>query len=139
MNENKIFRIKKKNLQKMADYIKTIELKDFSMINYRLGSMESKYIHCNSVGCIIGHCTTLDEKNIKENYILNNLICFREWSRDFTGLKVHSDRWEWCFGSKWTYVDDTPLGASKRIEYLINHGLPSNWVEILNGYEPICY
>jgi hypothetical protein len=138
MNENKKFRIRKKNLQRMADYIKTIEPKDFSMNLYRDKSNFFN-INCNGIGNVVGHCTILDEKNINKNYKDEFGIAFREWGRNFIGLKAHSDRWDWCFSHKWFTVDNTPIGASKRIEYLINHGLPHNWEEILNGYEPICY
>lgn len=42
--------------------------------------------------------------------------------------------------SDWQYTDNTPIGASKRIEYLIKHGtVPYNWRDMMKGKVPLCY
>jgi hypothetical protein len=123
----------RENLQRMADYIRTVPKEKFSMIFYRTKGQDSR--ECNSIGCVIGHCTVLDPRPLPIDPFGN--IEFDEWSFDFTG--VDSSEWGWCFHSDWSTRDNTPTGAADRIEWLLNHGLPKNWEEQMRGYEPLCY
>lgn len=126
----------KDNLKRMADYIITIPQKKFNMRFFRRGNI--KNIECNSVGCVIGHCTILDSENILINYRdIFNEIDFIGWSYKFTGLNRYE--WHWCFASDWINIDNTPEGASQRIMYLIENGLPDNWIEQMDGKKPLCY
>lgn len=124
------------NLKKMADYVVTIDKEKILMNRFRV--TDKKNIECDSVGCVIGHCTVLDRENIIKNYLDENyVILFHKWSLNFTGLR--GNEWDWCFGASWYKVDNTPIGASKRINYLLEHGLPKNWYEQMIGEEPLCY
>jgi len=129
----------KENLQLMSDHIKTIPQELFDMSGYRRSydSYDYRKIECNSIGCVIGHCVQLDPeyKIIPRNKF--NVIDFAKWSLNFT--KIDGDEWGWCFGSSWSNVDNTPTGASKRIEYLINNGLPEDWEKQLEGESKLCY
>ncbi len=127
----------KENLQKMADYIRTIPEEKFDMRDYR--SFDDKFsTECDSVACVIGHCTVLDKENILENFIKSSgNICFTEWSYDFTGIM--SNEWYWCFSSYWTDTDNTVEGAARRIEWLINNGLPEDWEKQMHREEKLCY
>ena len=131
----------RENLGRMSDYIRTISQEQFSMIDYRSGQQET--IECDSVGCIIGHCTILDlPENIPIRTYFHgggNSKLFDIWSTRFTGLESHSKEWLWCFAYYWKYSDDTPEGASKRIDYLLDNGLPKNWYEQMHGEAPLCY
>ena len=122
----------KENLQKMADYIKTIPQNMFDMNTYRDG--QTHLPECDSVGCILGHCTILDDKIDNKGY-----INFSQWGEKFTGIDENDSEWDWCFHSLWASSDNTPLGASKRIEWLIKHGLPYDWREQMWGEEPLRY
>jgi hypothetical protein len=124
------------NLLKMAEYIATVPQEMFDMEQYR-DEFDERYPKCNTVGCVIGHCTVLDRlENIPT---FNNKICFVQWSQEFTGINVSSEEWDWCFSWKWAQSDNTPTGASKRIKYLIEHGLPENWKEQMNGEAELIY
>lgn len=114
----------------MADYIKTIPQEQFDMKKYR--STHDSYSHeCNSVGCVIGHCIILEEESSVMNLPLSSHphggIDFTRWSERFTGLHRTSKEWDWCFTDDWSLFDNTPPGASKRIEYMLKYGVPSDF------------
>jgi hypothetical protein len=126
----------KENLQRMADYIRTVPQESFHMSVYRLGS--KVYHKCNSVGCVIGHCTVLDDfDNIPT--LWDDEINFPEWSENYTGLASGESEWIWCFASLWNQTDNTPTGAADRIEWLLKNGLPEDWYEQLTGKNPLIY
>ena len=119
----------KENLQRMADYIRTIPQELFDMSNYRCTNIEeggniSEPI-CNSVGCVLGHCTVLDAGNIRQILKTDLVLSYEAWAEQFTGMARQRDNpatWLYCFGSAWAYEDNTPEGAANRIEYVIKHG-----------------
>lgn len=130
----------RENLQRMADHIKTIPEDAFDMSAYRYANHISS--ECNTIGCAIGHCTVLDDKELPR--FSTGGIDFAEWSKDFTGLvrsdgSMNMDAWAWCFSAEWAHVDDTPLGASQRIEWLLEHGLPHDWEDQMEGATGLCY
>lgn len=122
------------NLLKAAAYIRTIPQSKFDMGTYR---QDGTITHeCNSVGCAVGHCSVLDTSehfhSIVKGYFTWNL-----WATDFFGLT--DNEWTWCFTGCWDRTDNTPEGAALRMEWLINHGLPDNWEQQIDGDEPLCY
>lgn len=124
----------KENLQRMADYIKTIPQEKFDMGLFRDGDRRTH--ECNSVGCIIGNCTILDNEPLPRYN--DGSIDFQKWSINFTGI-TNTHHWNWLFGGSLRYIDNTTLGASKRIEHYIKNGLPDNWREIMYGSDPLPY
>jgi len=36
-------------------------------------------------------------------------------------------------------MDNTALGGAKRIRYLLEHGCPDNWYEVMTGVDPLPY
>lgn len=125
----------KENLLKAADYIETVPQELFSMGNYRY--VEDGESHeCNSVGCILGHCTKLDEiDNIPR--LTDGTIKFRQWSDTF--FEVSNSEWFYLFSSDWFFIDNTPTGAAKRIRYIVEHGLPENWRKQVLDKAPLSY
>jgi len=123
------------NLALMPPFIRTIPKDKFDMMSFREG--QSKTPECKSVGCVIGHCTVLDPNPLPRNRF--SRISFYEWSENFTGLAKFGHEWRWCFDSNWVDTDNTPNGAALRIEWLLNHGLPKDWYEQMNGFNPLCY
>jgi len=119
----------------MADYIRTVPQKSFTMDTYRISSGDES-AKCNSVGCVIGHCTILDEQLFNR---LSPYGIFEQWSYLFTELFQDSPQWDWCFNGLWSYCDDTPTGAADRIEWLLSNGLPENWRAQMVGDAPLCY
>lgn len=128
----------KGNLKKMADYIKTIPQEKFAMNQFRDDEDTFSY-ECKTVGCVIGHCTILDESKLPRR--MDGIsIDFNKWSETFTGLSFYAREWDWCFNGHWHHVDNTPLGASKRIEYLLDgNELPENWKEQILGDAELTY
>jgi hypothetical protein len=136
----------RENLQRMADYIRTIPQEKFDMSIYRSGQEETP--ECDSIGCVVGHCTILDSEELPMVFYSKN-IDFYTWSEQFTGLiktdssmpewRLHGPEWMWCFDTYWAATDNTPGGAARRIEWLLKNGLPGNWEAQMMGEEPLCY
>ncbi len=91
-----------------------------------------------------------NSENVKKNYSFDgNDIRFHAWAFEFTGLSsladdfiartTNNDSWSWCFSPVWQRVDNTPEGAARRIEWLVEHGLPKNWDEQKYGNAPLIY
>ena len=133
--------MKRDNLQRMADHLKTNVIPDnFHMGRYRGDDDDLSSPVCGSVGCTVGTCSVLDAENVIKNFTdTDGEIEFGDWSEDFTGLLGVEDEWSWCFGSTWSKTDNTPAGAALRIEWLLNHGLPENWKNQMYGREKLCY
>jgi len=121
-----------RNLQRMANYIRTIPQDRFSMSTYR--EDESNTAECNTVGCVVGHCTILDKELFNENK-----GDFGIWIRHYAGFSFSSPEWDWCFDPAWSCTDNTPSGAAKRIEWLIENGLPNDWMKQMCREKPLCY
>lgn len=126
----------RENLKRMADYIRTVPQENFTISYYRSGS--ERYHKCDSVGCVIGHCTVLDDIDNIPTFQGGD-IRFDEWSKIFTELVPYSGKWKWCFSTYWKQIDNTPTGAAERIEWLLNHGLPEDWYEQMTGETPLIY
>lgn len=125
------------NLQRMADYIKDIPQAKFDMLHFRIG--QSKTIATDSVSDILGHCTILHNSSDPIPRDIHGDISAVLWSQVFTGIPRDTATWEYLFGSLWKYSDNTPKGASLRIEYYINNGLPRSWREELEGNVKLSY
>lgn len=116
----------KENLQRMADHIRTIPQEMFGMGDYRTGDRTTA--ECDSVGCILGHCTVLETGEFPR--FTSGSIDFTAWEESFTGTS--DDEWNWCFSDNWSETDNTPEGAALRIEWLIKNGLPEDWEQQMN-------
>lgn len=125
----------KDNLLKMADHIEKVPQEMFDMGVYRCGDEITP--ECGSVGCIIGHCTVLDNEPLPR-YEYGN-IDFNAWSEKFTGIDLWDEEWDFLFSGAWERIDNTPTGAAKRIRYFVGNGLPENWIEIIYGEKPLPY
>jgi len=125
----------RENLKLMADYIETIPQDKFDMEIFRNGQQTEH--ECNSVGCVIGHCTVLDKNPLPLHK--DGDIAFYAWSKEFTGLEPLSGEWEYLFSSDWEDMDNTPTGAASRIRHFLEHGLPQDGREQMAGYAPLSY
>ena len=111
------------NLKRMFNHILlNVPEENITMRYFRLVNRVSH--ECKSAGCIIGHCTILDNY---ENIIKDDIgqIDFIEWSENFTGLTSYTDNWNWCFGGSWL---DNKTQILLRLKYFIdNQSVPCDW------------
>ena len=61
------------------------------------------------------------------------------YSERIFGIEFGTDKWDWCFSGLWHKTDNTPEGAADRIEWVLENGLPDNWLEQMCGKDPLCY
>ena len=131
--------MKKENLQRIIDMLRTIDETKFDMQHYknvygmadelgisadeavRLSIMEE--IECNSPACVIGHAIRLDiplmQSIMSKDKYASSTFIYSKWSEEFTGLNYFEKDWDWCFASKWKRIDNTIAGAISRIQSLI--------------------
>lgn len=123
------------NLQRMIDLLKTVDQSRFNMEVYytnmiglrheAFDKLKSRNYECDTAGCVVGHCIVLDKElfNSLESLATSNSslsTIYSMWSEKFTGLKMLSLEWEWCFGSDWKYTDNSITGAIDRMQAMIN-------------------
>jgi hypothetical protein len=74
---------------------------------------------CTAAGCAVGFGTLAGiEKYTSENFI--------EYSERALVEDCNSPEWIWCFSADWAIYDNTQLGAAKRIQYLLDSGVPED-------------
>ncbi len=123
----------RENLIKMADYLLQNDLKaDFHMSAFTDNEhCLSVHTNCGTVGCVIGHGPYAGiEKHMNETWLKYS---------DRVFLNDCSKEWAWCFSFRWSAIDNTAIGAAKRIYYLLEHGLPSSWDGNPKGIFELCY
>ena len=96
--------------------------------------------YCGAVGCAVGHAVYIKEakfkKSIDEDWIEYS---FRLFGLDRYG-EDNNNCWIWCFSGDWSHNDNTPEGAAKRIQWMLEHnGVPNNYRKQINGDKPLCY
>lgn len=129
----------RENLQKAADYIRTIPQEMFNMD--RMRDWGDDFTHeCKTVGCVIGHSVAIFPWDQIPKFRDGSII-YSEFSIAFFQLNPAKDvaAWAWCFGPNWSVIDNTPKGAALRIEWLIKNGLPKNHFDQYMGSAPLCY
>lgn len=125
----------RKNLEKLAAYLEKLptNYRHFSMWDFsRVDGVETsdysdliKYpSECGAVACAVGHgpAAGIPARHGED---------WNEYSDRMFDL--FEDDWQWCFSPLWLTVDDTPQGAAKRIRYLLEHGVPEDFVEQIDG------
>lgn len=117
-------KMNRKNLKKLADYLESENLK---------AEFDMQYFEnmCGSAVCAIGHAPYAGiPKKPNEDWVDYSQRVF----------DIRSVEWIWCFSEGWSKSDNSPQGAAKRINWLLNHGLPEdNWFEQMKGQAELCY
>lgn len=120
----------RENLKKLADYLLSGELKAkfnmtfFAALGYTLSDT------CGTVGCAVGHGPYAGIPKLPDEIWPDYAIrVFGIGQEDFA----------WCFSGSWDGVDNSPIGAAKRILWLLEKGRPENSFEQLIGTEPLSY
>lgn len=123
------------NLRKLAEYLLRPELKaKFDMVAYSDWDHDDYSIECGTIGCAAGHGPHAGIPKYDSE----------TWSQYITrvfGLNIVASTiaWRWCFDADWERTDNTPVGAAKRILWLLHNGVPQNWHDIMYKEEPIPY
>lgn len=151
----------KKNLMLLADHLATnVANSRFDMQNTRFKTNRFKIKDpCfyaerkedrGDGGSALGHAPFVKELHPKSwefkqlaffdsPKILVRALHFECYLMRVFNLKINSDRWAWCFYNWAGHPDNTPLGAALRIEYLVQNGLPKNFIAQMTDEEPLCY
>lgn len=118
------------NLQRLATFLAYGDVKGvgFDMTTFASVPVDSpaerEMSHCGSAGCAVGWATFIWPKPLG--------VQFSAWSFDMFIASYHrglQGSWSWCFAGEWHFVDNTRLGAAKRIQFLLNnkYKLPLDW------------
>jgi len=119
----------RKNLLKLANYLEGDIKVEFNMGIYSDNDWTPSS-NCGSIGCAIGHSPYAGiKKQILERWV--------KYSDRVFELPINE--WKWCFHNSWIMADNTPIGAAKRIKWLLKYGLPDNWERQMEGLMPLCY
>lgn len=136
--------INRYNLRRMAAYL------------YHLADLENRGIHlpvkfdmnnwgdnsatydwyenttCGTVGCVVGHATLAIEPKIS-----NERWCV--YCKRMFGVSFGDPAFQWLFDSEWAMRDNSILGAAKRIDWFLEHGLPPDVRGQMLNHKPLCY
>lgn len=86
---------------------------------------------CGTTGCAVGFAPFAGiAKTKKEDWI---------GFTKRTLIDAGSNGFDWMFSLSWGDVDNTSKGASKRIVWFLKNGIPENYIEQMNGDNPLCY
>ncbi len=126
--------INKENLLLLADELENVVegKKDFDMSLLFGGDINSRIPShiCGSVACALGYGIMVVPP-IEDDYTSNSYLKlqfdYTKFSERAFGLKFLSKEWDWCFSSYWHVRDNTALGASLRIRYFVEHGVPRDF------------
>lgn len=106
------------NLLKLANYLEGPLVAKFDMSTYDSYYGVLSSTNCGTVGCALGHGPYAGiEKDYDDSWGEYCDINF----------DLSKSEWSWCFDSLWSLIDNTPIGASKRIKYLLSNGLPKQF------------
>lgn len=96
---------------------------------------------CGTVCCALGHGPLAgievgdapDWLSYSENFL--SLVFTLETQRSI----ANDNAWDWCFASDWDVVDNTASGAAARIRWMLNHGVPEDFQDMIDTVIPVCY
>ena len=123
-----------KNLELLADYLEKLpsDYDKFDMEMYifkgssnadaKLGEAIENNNECGFATCAIGHCIFVDglpkpDKNES----------WGRYAKRIFDIESDGGHFYWCFSDDWADADNTPLGAAKRIRYLIANPDLDDW------------
>lgn len=119
-------------LKRWRDYLANVPDELVELEYYRKGQKKSPI--CDSVGCVVGHCTGLYQENElpRDRY---GLIDFNLFSFNLLGVVSTSENvWKFLFDSEWGYnYNPETWGTQKsfalhRMDYVLKHGdAPDYW------------
>ena len=118
----------KANLIKLRDHLLTVDSAVFGMrkycatkngIAFNISHRPADLTECGSVACAVGHGP----------YAGIETIPGESWFEYSARVFVTANRrvWAFIFAAEWSWFDNTPSGAARRIDYVLEHGIDSAW------------
>lgn len=115
------------NLRKLAAGLRGPLKAEFHMSQFSSANNDDDVTdNCGTAACALGHSLYLVEPLLSEHE------AFANYSRRVYDMEWNSREWAWCFGGSWSVFDNTPEGAAERIEYMLDHGVPSTFDKLSN-------
>jgi hypothetical protein len=128
------------NLKKLAEFVSTIPQEKFNMSILRDVNAGFSNKHCNSVGCIVGHMTSIIPEDQIIYYLSTDSINFFATARNWLDIQEKQSTALFLFSHVWGETDNTVTGAVNRIKYLLKYKqLPDNWRDQMEGRSPLTY
>ena len=142
--------LQRENLAKLAAYLERLEVEptlsgmafdmnsfcsrqanDEDDIEDGLIDVTLEYRSCGTIACAIGHAPTAGIA------IPDKARSWWRFSELAFGLKPIGSDWEFLFGCRWTYYDNTPRGVAERIKLYLSGDHPKNFNrEIAISFRP---
>lgn len=145
----------RENLEFLAEHLEKEQFvaDNFSMLEYYKPISQTK--GCGTVACAAGEGILA----LSEGKVLDELLDYRFrygdrardsnfWNNKITqyfGITtgenndIHEATYQYLFASEWLHRDNTPEGAAKRIRYVLEHGVPMNYDEQMEGQDYLSY
>lgn len=118
-------------LKTWVNHLEKVKEENFDMNFYRKGVEPYREIHCDSVGCVIGHMVKFATKPVP--ILDGGIIYFDGFAQSELGISRSMPLWHYLFGSEWSEIDNTIQGAIDRINYACEQRMqPSskNWFKL---------
>lgn len=131
-------------LRKLANYLLSLpedyekfDMGSFMDVEYgnksSIGSINKNTLHtCGTSACALGHAPSIFR-------VPKDCVDWWGLADYLFGLEDESEEWMWCFSGGWDQVDNTHIGAAKRILWLLDKGLTEDWYGQFYGHENLCY
>lgn len=122
-----------KNLENLAQGL--AELPDPSLFNMKVTFKQ--YTKCGTVCCAAGYGPTFGIEKYPDESWVN--YCARVYGTLPDTNPDDDPLFDWLFSFGWQHVDNTPSGASKRILYALQYGVPEDYIAQIEGEKPLSY
>ena len=136
----------KTNLLKLAEKLEAVSAEQFKMSVFRGNNngparawnmmLNNSDVECGTTACALGWAPTIE--GLEASNEDSGWLSYCERVFDIESI---SNEWDFLFSGQWMYTDNTPLGASRRIRYLIDNDCPSraHIKTMQNGDCGLCY
>jgi len=128
-------RIKIPNLAKLGAYVQAnVSDNEFSMLHFykKLHGFERDRYDCDTIGCLLGYSPMalgIPLPVVSSRAYFNYAAFAKEWYN----INDNSFIYNFLFNAAWTHIDNTRIGALKRLKFVIDHD------DFNYGTEPITY
>lgn len=133
--------IQRANLAKLADYLavlvpppgfdmgswlqreNSLDEDDFNDEPHLCDLDPKFYAECGTTACAIGHGPLAGIPPTEADYNWES-YCENNFTGDSANYISAGPIFTWLFHSNWSWLDNTPEGAARRVRHFLEHGLP---------------